>query len=316
MSAKKANRAFLITVICYVGCAYATALFFPELGDNLLFGNLSCELVVAMPILLFVLISKEKLSGFLGFHKIKMSTVWMTVLFTFLSMPTVALFNLISQLWVENAVVSMMDSYQIGQMPFWQLFLPVGIIAPVFEEIACRGAYYRSYRKTGSSFGAMLLSAIIFALMHMNLNQAMYAFVIGVLLVMLVEASGSLWTSILYHALVNGSQTAMMYMMVKMNPAVFSNQVQAVSTDYLLYAIGVYLILTAITLPAAWAVLVWISNNEGNSGALSLLWKHKKKNKMFTLSLAIALILCILAMSGILFEWINRLIGWLIAFGL
>ena len=159
----------------------------------------------------------------------------------------------------------------------------------------------------------MLLSAFIFALMHMNLNQAMYAFAIGLLLVMLVEASGSLWTSILYHALLNGSQSVMMYIMVKTDPTVFSNQAQAVSTDYLLCAIGVYLMLTAITLPAAWAVLVWISNNEGNNGALSMLWTHKKKDKTLTLSLVIALILSILAMSGILFEWINKLIVWLMA---
>ena len=313
MSAKKANHAFLITVICYVGCAYVIALFFPELGENLLLGNLTCELVVTMPILLFALTSKEKLSDFLGFRKIKMSTIGMTALFTFLSMPTVTLFNLISQLWVENAVVSMMDSYQIGQMSFWQLSFSMVIIAPLFEEIACRGAYYHSYRKAGSSFGAMLLSAFIFALMHMNLNQAMYAFAIGLLLVMLVEASGSLWTSILYHALLNGSQSVMMYIMVKTYPTVFSNQAQAVSTDYLLCAIGVYLMLTAITLPAAWAVLVWISNNEGNNGALSMLWTHKKKDKTLTLSLVIALILSILAMSGILFEWINKLIVWLMA---
>ena len=118
MSAKKANHAFLITVICYVGCAYVIALFFPELGENLLLGNLTCELVVTMPILLFALTSKEKLSDFLGFRKIKMSTIGMTALFTFLSMPTVTLFNLISQLWVENAVVSMMDSCISGSCLF------------------------------------------------------------------------------------------------------------------------------------------------------------------------------------------------------
>lgn len=324
MNGKKANRAFLITVICYIGLSCAIALFFPEMGNSLFLSNLLSELVVVLPILTAVLLSGEKLSEFLGFHKMKMGTVLMTVLFTFLSMPTVTLLNLISQLWVENAVVSMMDSLKIGQMSFLQLFFPLGVMAPVFEEIACRGAYYRSYRRSGSGFGAMMLSAAIFALMHMNLNQAMYAFGIGILLVMLVEASGSLWSSILYHALVNGGQAILMYILAQIDPTVFSSQAAAVTTDYLLFAIGAYLLLAAVTLPAAWAVLIWISNHEGKRGVLLQLFTpgrktaepaaeegeqtgKKKKDRTLTLSLIIALILCILVMTGILFEWIKIL---------
>lgn len=323
MSGKKANRAFLITIICYVGLCYVIALFFPGMESNLFLSNFIIELVIMLPVLLFALFSKEKLVEFLGFHKIKTGTALMTVLFTFLSMPVITLLNLISQLWVDNTVVSMMDSYRIEELSFWQLFLPVGIIAPVFEEISSRGAYYRSYRKTGSGFKAMMLSAVIFALMHMNLNQAIYAFAMGILAVMLVEASGSLWTSIIYHGLVNGSQAVLLYFVAKTDATVFSDQAQMVTTDYLLFTIGVYMMLTAVMLPIAWAVLVWISNHEGNSGILSKLWTikrmkeptdalkesvEKKKDKTITVSLVIALILCVLAMSGLLFEWGNRLI--------
>ena len=321
MSGKKANRAFLITIICYIGLCYVIGLFFPELGSDLFLDNLMVELVILLPILLFALFSKEKLVEFLGFHKIKIGTVLMTILFTFLSMPVITLLNLISQLWVDNAVVSMMDSYGIGGLPFWKLFFPVGIIAPVFEEVSSRGAYYRSYRKTGSGFKAM--SAVVFALFHMNLNQAMYAFGMGILAVMLVEASGSLWTSIIYHSLVNGSQTILLYFVAKTDTMSLSDQEQMVTTDYLLFAIGVYMMLTAVMLPVAWAVLVWISNHEGNNGILKKLWTikrakeptanleesmEKKKDKTITVSLVIALILCVLAMSGLLFEWVNRLI--------
>lgn len=323
MSGKKANRAFLITIICYIGLCYVIGLFFPELGSNLFLDNLMVELVILLPILLFALFSKEKLVEFLGFHKIKIGTVLMTILFTFLSMPVITLLNLISQLWVDNAVVSMMDSYGIGGLPFWKLFFPVGIIAPVFEEVSSRGAYYRSYRKTGSGFKAMMLSAVVFALFHMNLNQAMYAFGMGILAVMLVEASGSLWTSIIYHSLVNGSQTILLYFVAKTDTMSLSDQAQMVTTDYLLFAIGVYMMLTAVMLPVAWAVLVWISNHEGNNGILTKLWTikrakeptanleesvEKKKDKTITVSLVIALILCVLAMSGLLFEWVNRLV--------
>ena len=83
------------------------------------------------------------------------------------------------------------------------------------------------------------------------------------------------------------------------------------------------MMLTAVMLPVAWAVLVWISNHEGNNGILKKLWTikrakeptanleesmEKKKDKTITVSLVIALILCVLAMSGLLFEWVNRLV--------
>ena len=156
MNGKKANWSFLITILCYIGVIISIGLFFPFIADSIFLSNLVCEIVVAVPIFLFVLVSKEKCLSFLGFHKIKISSVLMTVLFTFLSVPVLTLFNLISQIWVENEVAAMMESQQTR---FGALFVSVGIIAPVFEEITCRGAFYHSYKRAGSAFKAMLLSA-------------------------------------------------------------------------------------------------------------------------------------------------------------
>ena len=330
MNHKKANWAFLITVLLYIGMSYVIAIFFAEMTESFFFSNLVCELAVIAPVLLFAIASKEKLPEFLGFHKVKISTLLMTALFTMLTMPLVTLVNLISQLWVENEVAAMMDAYRIGEMSFFQLLIPLAVIAPLFEEVTCRGAFYRSYQRSGSRFGAMMLSAAIFALMHMNLNQAAYAFVIGILLVMLLEASGSVWTTILYHAIVNGSQGVMMYFMTRVSPEAFSAEASAmITTDYLMYAIGVYLILAAVTLPGAWAVLVWIENREGNHGAIAELWKvrknrtkaevgeeaqdKKKKDKLITIPLILAIIVCFLVMSGILASAVYYVLMWLMS---
>lgn len=315
MNAKKANWAFLITVIFYVAVSYAMALCFPELTESFAFSNLICELMVALPVLLLSVFSGERLPQFLRFKKVKGTTLLMTALFTLLAMPLVTLVNLISQLFVSNEVAAMMDAYGIGTMSFWQLMLPLAVAAPVFEETACRGVYYHAYRKSGRGAGAMLLSAAIFALMHMNLNQAAYAFVIGVLLVMLLEASGSIWTTILYHALVNGSQGLLMYALSRNNAQLFSQQTTSlITTDYLLYAIGVYLIMVAVTLPGAWGCLVWIENHEGRQGAIAGLFSSRKKaggegedvkikkDKLVTLPLILAVLFCFLVMSGALAE--------------
>ena len=179
MNSKKANRVFLVTMLCYIVLILGLSRFAPGLMGNLFVSNLAVELVITLPVLAAAVACGEKLPAFLGFRKIRIKSLLMTVLFTFLTVPALTLFNLISQIWVENEVAAMLEGQQAGQMSFGILFLSTGIIAPIFEEVACRGAYYHSYRKSGSAFRAMLLSSLIFALVHMNFNQAAYAVLLG-----------------------------------------------------------------------------------------------------------------------------------------
>ena len=301
MNGKRANWAFLAEVLGYMVLAFGLTLFMPGIMGNLVLNNLICEVILSLPVLIVTVASKEKLVSFFGFHKMKISSVLMTVLFTFLSMPILTLFNLISQLWVENEVAPMMEELQIGQMPLGALLFSMSISAPVFEEITCRGAYYHAYRKSGSAVRAILMSSLIFAVSHMNFNQAAYAFVVGILAVLLVEATGSLWSSILYHALINGSQAILMYQVLKVNPDIYSEQADMVTRDFLLYGIGVYLLITAVTLPLAWAVLVWLGGNEGRRGVLSAIWheRKEKKGKIITVPFLLALLLALGMMTGL-----------------
>ncbi len=305
MNSKKANWAFLITIIVYIAFSFAMTIYFPWVTESLFLGNFLVEVVMILPILIFIFASKEKPAAFLGFHKIKPGSIFMIALFTLLSMPLITLLNIFSQIWVDNEVTLMIDSMGMDQLPFWLLYLSLGIIAPVFEEIICRGGYYRSYKKSGGPFKAMLLSAIIFAVMHMNFNQAAYAFAIGILAVLLVETTGSLWSSIIYHGLINGSQAVIMYVNLQADSEIYKESASLITGNFLIYAIGIYLILTAMTLPLAWAVLIWLSQHEGRSGVLSCIWKERKtkKDKMVTIPYIAALILCISVMTGA-FGWL------------
>ena len=174
----------------------------------------------------------------------------------------------------------------------------------------CRGAVYHSYRRSGSAFKAMILSAVVFACLHLNFNQAAYAMVMGVLAVLLVEATGSLWASIIYNGLINGSSSVLMYIYLKINPDIYSQQ--TVTLDDLFNLTGRYLILAAVFAPFAFAVLVWIEKHEGREGTLRAIWRDRKwspepymnkkgkmkKDKLITVPLILTLILCLLIMSS------------------
>ena len=155
----------------------------------------------------------------------------------------------------------------------------------------------------------MLLSALIFALVHMNFNQAAYAFVMGIWAVLLVEVTGSLWASIIYHGLINGSQAVLMYLALQTD-ADAASQAVSITTDSLMIMIGGYIILAAVTLPLAWAALVWIGGNEGRSEVLRQIWngRKEKKDKMVTVPLVLGLILCISMMTGILMSAVYKIL--------
>ena len=66
MNGRKANLAFLITTICYIGLIYVLARFFPAVSESLILSNLLCELAVILPVMFFTVLSGEKLKSFLA----------------------------------------------------------------------------------------------------------------------------------------------------------------------------------------------------------------------------------------------------------
>ena len=72
-------------------------------------------------------------------------------------------------------------------------------IAPAFaEEFLFRGVFYTNLRPYGRT-QAILISSLLFALMHQNIGQLFYTFVGGVAMALMYELTGSIWCSIFFH---------------------------------------------------------------------------------------------------------------------
>lgn len=78
----------------------------------------------------------------------------------------------------------------------------LAVIPPLVEELVFRGIFFGSYRKAGMS-GAAIMSGLIFGCFHLNINQGLYAFAIGIVFAYMVEATGSLWSSVIAHFAIN-----------------------------------------------------------------------------------------------------------------
>ncbi len=77
------------------------------------------------------------------------------------------------------------------------------ILPALVEEFALRGIVLGSLRRFGDTF-AIIVSAAIFGIMHGNLEQIPFAFIIGLYLGFITVKTGSVWAAVLLHLINNG----------------------------------------------------------------------------------------------------------------
>lgn len=138
-----------------------------------------------------------------------------TLLFTVLMMPIAVLLNLLTQLAVPNAVAGTLGA--TTALPLWVSLLYFAVLPPLIEEFIFRGVLFQYFRSCGL-FKTAMLTGLMFGLAHLNLNQFLYAFVLGIFWAFLDEATGSIYSSMLSHSLINGLNVAMVYITVSNLP--------------------------------------------------------------------------------------------------
>ena len=76
--------------------------------------------------------------------------------------------------------------------------LLLAVLPAIFEELIFRGIIFNGLRKKGLWF-ATLVSALSFSLMHLSVWQFVYPFVVGVILALLLEKTGSIVYGMIVH---------------------------------------------------------------------------------------------------------------------
>lgn len=113
------------------------------------------------------------------------------LLFSLLSQVQEALLNLFGLSAMEMLESATSDSTSFS------MFLYAGFGAPIAEEIFCRGMVLRPLEKYGKRF-AILVSAFFFGLLHGNIVQTPFAFVVGLVLGYVTVEYNILWAMVLH----------------------------------------------------------------------------------------------------------------------
>ena len=82
-------------------------------------------------------------------------------------------------------------------------FIALIIMAPVAEELLFRGFLYGKLRKRMPIWVAVLLTSVLFGLVHGQWNAGTDVFALSVVLCSLREITGGIWSGILLHMLKN-----------------------------------------------------------------------------------------------------------------
>ena len=144
------------------------------------------------------------------FHKVKPLTLLLTaVIFVAIQPLTALVYGITNMLFPSLLDMVKQDIY--GGNLFVNL-VGIALIPGFFEEFMVRGTLVGSYRRTGRLRAAILLSALIFGLMHGNATQFFYAAVAGIVLAFLYILSGSIWPGVFLHFLNNGSSVVEEYL--------------------------------------------------------------------------------------------------------
>lgn len=155
-----------------------------------------------------------------------------------------------------DAFLKMID--KMGMHGGWSILMLV-VLAPVMEEVLFRGILLESVRSKHSAGRAIVVSALMFGVIHFIPQQVVNAFVIGLILGYIYVRTESLWPVIVIHALNN----AMAYIIMQWSDGA-NITVRSLIENNTVYAVVYGVSLVALV---ASGYMVWRSIEKINAGS-------------------------------------------------
>ena len=218
--------------------------------------------LVFVPVLLYFLSQKGSLKNSLYLKNPGFVNLAMSALLVFLLIPTVSLLNLLSMFFVRNQIADTVAS--LTGSPYFLVLLVLAVCPGVFEELSTRFILLNNYRHK-PYYVACIFSGLFFGMLHMNINQFIYAFVLGAIFAFVVQITESIYTSMLMHIVLNSTTFSLSYFMSSSLDGSLAEMANAApGLNDVLALLGV----NAITIPLAIFVLLFLIRYNGKRSIL------------------------------------------------
>lgn len=209
------NKTYFKTSLIYFTaiCLVAVVFIFGHLGliENDILSSTLIQIVVmfAIPLLMYSLLTKKSIANSLsdaGFKKISKNMLLITIALGFVLYFLNQFVATISQ-----SIISLFGYEKITSAPkvvldykFLLKELILACILPgICEEFLHRGIMLHASKKTTNPRYCLLISSILFGLVHLNINQFFYAAILGYLMGIVGLVSDSIFPCMIIHFMNN-----------------------------------------------------------------------------------------------------------------
>lgn len=203
-----------------------------EILNDPLIGMFLSQVIILIPSVVFLYNRKKHVKNLLRFNKMDITTFVALTVLTYTLLPVMSFINMFSMIFVKNRISNTVSEIATNRSLIISLFI-IAILPAFVEEILCRGILYNSHRKV-SIRGAILLNGILFGLLHGNFNQFAYAFFMGMIFSLIVEATDTVISTIWCHFLINGNSMVGAFISNNMQNGEVANTTTEISARSLL----------------------------------------------------------------------------------
>lgn len=292
--AKSAGRIYLATVLMTLAGALINRLVYKATG-NYLFILIISQFLLIIPSVFYLVKQRKGLAETIGFHRVSIGSVVLVIIFAYLIMPLMGLINAISMLFVNNDTTQVIGNL-VGENGFLVSLIMVALVPCLMEESVYRGVLFQSYRQT-STLKGIFLSGLLFGLIHQNFNQFSYAFVMGVVFALVIEATGSILSTMIIHFIINGSSVMSLALQSKMGGLAGTESILDSAQNINLGTTIIYMIpVAAISTLLAFFVFRVMADNSGRWEHVKGIFKERTKTSFLTPSLIIGMGICLAVM--------------------
>jgi len=182
-----------------------------------------------LPLVIWLTFKRESIHQHMPMVKLGSTNIILIIFMSIFLQPLMMLISGISGLFTPNLVGDAVGG-MVRQYPWWLLMLAIAVTPSIIEEILFRG-YIQSVYKDRPFRRAAIINGLFFGIMHINLQQFFYAFVMGIIFAYMVHYTRSVVAGMLSHFIMNGIQVTLIYFSMQMPISEYLHESNAYYND-------------------------------------------------------------------------------------
>lgn len=161
--------------------------------------------LIVIPVMLFLFHRDRRNEKILGIAQNKKASLWKYA--GVIGISAVLCIGINNLIMIGN-LQAVSAGYEQTSKALYSASLPVqvmslGVLVPIAEELVYRGVMYRRMRQKAGFIRSAVSASLIFAIIHGNMVQMLYAFLMGMVLCYMYEKYGSIKAPVLGHMVMN-----------------------------------------------------------------------------------------------------------------